>query len=245
MGDAAAVSGLTLLFWIALPYVALAVFVVGHAWRWRVDQFGWTSRSSQLQESRLLSVGGPIFHYATFAAIGGHVLGILVPASWTAAVGIDETSYHWISAILGAIAGVLVVVGLLVLILRRVTVPRVTATTSRTDVLAYSLLVVVIALGLGETLFVNLFGAGYDYRASVALWFRGLFLLDPQPGLMVGAPLIYQVHVILAWLLFMLWPFSRLVHAWSYPLLFLGRPWILYRSYRRSPIGAGETRAGR
>ncbi len=238
-------SGLTLLFWIALPYVALAVFVVGHIWRWRVDQFGWTSRSSQLQESRLLSVGGPVFHYATFAAIGGHVLGILIPASWTAAVGIDETTYHWISAILGTIAGVLVVVGLIVLVARRVGVPRVAVTTSLTDVLAYLLLVIVIALGLGETLFVNLLGPGYDYRASVALWFRGLFLLNPRPELMVAAPTIYQVHVIVAWLLFILWPFSRLVHAWSYPALFLGRPWILYRSYRRSRVGRGEAPAGR
>ncbi len=181
-----------------------------------------------------------MFHYATFAAIGGHVLGILIPASWTAAVGIDETAYHWISAVLGTIAGVLVVAGMLVLLARRVGVPRVAATTSRSDVVAYLLLAVVIALGLGETLFVNLLGPGYDYRASVALWFRGLFLLDPRPELMGAAPPIYQVHVILAWLLFMLWPFSRLVHAWSYPILFLGRPWVLYRSYRQSRVARRE-----
>jgi nitrate reductase gamma subunit len=239
------VSGLALLFWIALPYAAIVVFVVGHAWRWRVDQYGWTTRSSQLQEARLLSVGGPVFHYATFAAIGGHVLGILIPASWTAAVGIDEELYHVISAVLGTVAGVLVVVGLVVLVARRAGVPRVAVTTSRTDVLAYLLLAVVIALGLGETLFVNLLGPGYDYRASVALWFRGIFLLDPQPALMTGAPPIYQAHVILAWLLFMLWPFSRLVHAWSYPLLFLGRPWILYRGYRRSGADRGGAQPGR
>ncbi len=227
-------SGLTLLFWIALPYVAIAVFIIGHIWRWRVDQYGWTTRSSQLQESKLLSVGGPIFHYATFAAIGGHVLGILIPASWTATIGINEEMYHFISASLGTLAGVLVVVGLVVLVVRRVFMPRVRFTTSRTDALAYLLLTVVIALGLGETLFVNALGPGYDYRATVAIWFRGLFLLDPRPELMTGAPPIYQIHVILAWFLFMLWPFSRLVHAWSYPLMFVGRPWILYRSYRRS-----------
>lgn len=238
-------SGLTLLLWIALPYVALTVFVVGHIWRWRVDQYGWTSRSSQLQESRLLAVGGPVFHYATFAAIGGHVLGILIPASWTAEIGIDENLYHLISAVLGTAAGVLVIVGLAVLLVRRVGVPRVAATTSRTDAAAYVLLTVVIALGLGETLFVNLLGPGYDYRASVALWFRGLFLLNPQPELMVGAPLIYQVHVILAWLLFLVWPFSRLVHAWSYPLLFLGRPWILYRSHRRRGVAREGSEAVR
>lgn len=238
-------SGLDLVFWIALPYIAITVFVVGHIWRWRVDQYGWTSRSSQVQESRLLSVGGPVFHYATFAAIAGHVLGILIPASWTAAVGIDENLYRLISASLGTLAGVLVAVGLIVLVARRLGVSRVRTTTSRTDILAYVLLAVVIALGLVETVLVNLLGAGYDYRSSVAIWFRGIFLADPRPELMVGAPLIYQVHVILAWLLFMVWPFSRLVHAWSYPLLFIGRPWILYRSYRRGPAGRREAGADR
>ena len=62
-----------------LPYLALGVFVVGHVWRWRYDQFGWTSRSTQLQERRLLKWGGPLFHYGTFAAIAGHVIGILIP----------------------------------------------------------------------------------------------------------------------------------------------------------------------
>ena len=68
-----------LFWWVALPYLALGVFVVGHVWRWRYDQFGWTSRSTQLQERRLLKWGGPLFHYGTFAAIAGHVIGILIP----------------------------------------------------------------------------------------------------------------------------------------------------------------------
>lgn len=236
-------SGSSLLLWIVLPYVTIAVFVVGHIWRWRVDQYGWTSRSSQLQESRWLAIGGPIFHYATFAAIAGHVLGILVPASWTSALGIDEGLYHAISAVLGAIAGVGVVVGLLVLAARRVGHPRVAATTSRMDMVVFALLAVVIALGLAETILVNLLGPGYDYRATVALWFRGLFLLDPQPALMDGAPLLYQVHVTIAWALFLVWPFSRLVHAWSYPLLFLGRPWVLYRSARTGRSSRGADKA--
>ncbi|HEU4674264.1 MAG TPA: respiratory nitrate reductase subunit gamma [Candidatus Limnocylindrales bacterium] len=238
-------TGLTLLLWVALPYVAIAVFVVGHAWRWRVDQFGWTSRSSQLQESRLLAVGGPVFHYATFAAIAGHVLGILVPASWTAAFGIDEHLYHLIAGSLGTVAGVLVVVGLVVLVVRRVLVPRVAVTTSRTDVAAYLLLAVVIALGLAETILYTVLGPAYDYRSTFGIWFRGIFLLDPRPELVASAPPIYQVHAILAWLLYMLWPFSRLVHAWSYPILFLGRPWILYRSQRRSSVGRAAARPNR
>ncbi len=226
-------SGPALLFWIVLPYVALTTFVVGHAWRWRRDQFGWTSRSSQLMESRLLRWGGPLFHYGAFAAIAGHVLGILVPASWTAALGISEPMYHLLSAGAGTAAGLAVVAGLLLLLYRRASVPRVAVTTTRIDIAVYVLLTITIGLGILETVGVNLLGGGYDYRASVAVWFRGLFLLDPHPELMVAAPTVYQLHVLAAWLLFALWPFSRLVHAWSYPILYLGRPWILYRGYRR------------
>lgn len=236
-------SGLDLIVWVALPYVALTVFVVGHVWRWRHDQFGWTSRSSQLEESVLLKWASPIFHYGTLAAIAGHVLGILIPESWTEAVGIPEWLYHWISAIPGSLAAVAVLVGLAILIYRRLTVARVAAATSRTDILVYALLTLIIILGAIETIGVNLLGTPYDYRLTVGVWFRGLFLLDPQPGLMTSAPLLYQLHVFCAWFLFALWPFSRLVHAWSVPWAYLGRPWVLFRSHRaRRPAGPGPGR---
>jgi nitrate reductase gamma subunit len=166
-------------------------------------------------------------------------LGILIPASWMAAIGITEEGYHLLSAVAGTAAGVLVVVGLAILVYRRLAVPRVAATTSRMDVVAYALLILVIALGFGETVVVNALGPGYDYRASVALWFRGLFVLDPMPQLMTGAPIVYQVHAISAWFLFIAWPFSRLVHAWSLPWAYFGRPWILFR---RHPARRGSRR---
>lgn len=237
-------SGATLAFWIILPYAAMAIFFAGHAWRWRHDQFGWTSLSTQLQERRLLLFGSPLFHYGSLAAILGHVVGILIPERWTAAVGVSEDAYRLFSAVGGTIAGAAVVIGLLILLYRRITVRRVAVTTSRVDIAVYVLLFVVIGLGVTETVGVNLVGRGYDYRATVAIWFRGLFAANPQPGLMATAPLLYQVHAISAWFLFALWPFSRLVHAWSYPVLYLGRPWILYRGYRsrarsyRAPIAA-------
>ena len=68
------------LLWVALPYVSTTIFVGGLIWRYHRDQFGWTSRSTQLLESRLLAPGSILFHYGALAAIGGHVLGILVPA---------------------------------------------------------------------------------------------------------------------------------------------------------------------
>ncbi len=216
--------------WVVLPYVAIAIFVAGHVWRYRVDKFGWTSRSTQLLESRWLAWGSNLFHYGALAAIAGHVLGILVPASLTAAVGIDEQRYHLLSAGAGTAAGVVCGAGLVILVWRRLAFPQIRRATSYVDIATYALLIVIITLGLIDTLWYNTILGGYDYRRSVAVWFRGIFLFDPRPQLMVGAPLIYELHAATAWLLFALWPFSRLVHAWSLPFQYLGRPYILYRS---------------
>ena len=72
---------------VVVPYVCLAIFVVGHFWRYRYDKFGWTTRSSQLYENRLLRIGSPLFHFGMLGVVGGHVIGLLVPQSWTDAVG--------------------------------------------------------------------------------------------------------------------------------------------------------------
>src|SRR5699024_6068104 len=109
----------SILLWVVLPYVCLAIFVVGHIWRYRYDKFGWTTRSSQLYESRLLRWGSPLFHFGILFVIGGHIIGLLIPKSWTEAVGISQTAYHWMAVVIGAIAGFCTVVGLVILIYRR------------------------------------------------------------------------------------------------------------------------------
>jgi nitrate reductase gamma subunit len=218
-----------ILLWIVLPYVSITLFVAGHIWRYRQDQFGWTCRSSQLLESHVLAWGSNLFHYGALAAIAGHILGILVPADVTATVGITENSYHLLSASAGTAAGLCCLAGLLILLYRRVAIPRVRRTTSSVDIAVYALLGIVIGLGIVETIVKGVLGGGYDYRDTVGVWFRGIFLLQPHPELMTSAPLLYQAHAAVAWLLYALWPFSRLVHAWSVPVQYLGRPYILYR----------------
>jgi respiratory nitrate reductase gamma subunit len=222
-----------LFVWLVLPYVSLTVFVVGHWWRYRRDQFGWTSRSTQLLESRLLAWGSTMFHYGALAVIGGHVAGILVPKSVTESLGISENAYHHLAGIAGGIVGLICLIGFGILTFRRTKIRRVRATTSVSDIAVFVLLGILILLGNGLTFGYNVFGSGYDYRETVAPWFRTLFY-DPQPSLMADTPVAYQLHAAIPWLLYAVWPFSRLVHAWSYPLQYLGRPYILYR--RRHPI---------
>jgi nitrate reductase gamma subunit len=223
------VSAGTILLWIVLPYVSITIFVAGHVWRYRHDQFGWTSRSTQLLESRLLAWGSPLFHYGALAAIGGHALGILIPASATSAVGVHEHAYHLIAALAGGVAAVVTAIGFLILVYRRATMRRVAVTTSWLDLAVFGLLTVSIGLGVSETLAIQVFGHTYDYRTSISPWFRSLLIFQPETHTVTGARLIFQIHAISAWPLYALWPFSRLVHAWSIPFQYLGRPYILYR----------------
>ena len=154
------------------------------------------------------------------------MLGILVPKSATEAPGAHEHLSHLVSVS----AGTAMTAGFAILLDRHLRGGRVAATTTSTDRAVYFLLLTEIATGMLATVGANLIGGGYDYRETVAPWFRGLFQLAPHGSLMAGAPLVYQLHALATLGLFALWPFSRLVHAWSVPLAYLARraP-ILYR----------------
>jgi len=238
-----------LLLYVVLPYAAIAIFLVGHWWRYRTDRYGWGARSTQLLESRTLRFASIVFHVGALAAIGGHVIGIIVPRAWTDAAGISPEAYHLVAVVAGLAAGVAVTVGLLALIYRRLRFPRVRATTTRLDVAVFVLLTLGILTGLTATV-LNL-GDSVHYRDNVAPYFRGILLLDPQPELMTGGGvgLIFQLHVTAVWFLYALWPFSRLVHAWSLPIDYLRRSPILYRGRgprpRRARAAATTIRAER
>ena len=138
---------MTTLLWVVLPYVCLTTFVVGLFWRYRYDKFGWTTRSSQLYEGRQLASASPLFHFGILAVLAGHVIGLLVPASWTAALGISEALYHAVAALAGAIAGSMTAVGLAMLVYRRRLTRSIFQVTTPMDKAMYVLLGAVIAVG--------------------------------------------------------------------------------------------------
>jgi nitrate reductase gamma subunit len=237
-------SAVDLFLWVIVPYVCLASFVVGHYWRYRYDKFGWTTRSSQLYESRLLRLGSPLFHFGLLFAIGGHVIGILVPESWTRAAGLSETAYHAMAVALGTVAGFGTVIGMAILIYRRRTVGPVFSATTKNDKAMYVLLAATILVGLGTTVLGNITGHPHDYRLTVAPYFRSIFYLHPRVDLINKAPIGFRIHTMLAWLLFAAWPFTRLVHVFSAPLGYLTRPYIVYRSREATALGTRATRRG-
>ena len=236
-------SALNVLLWVGVPYAAIATFIVGHVWRYRYDKFGWTTRSSQLYERRLLRWGSPLFHFGILLVALGHIGGLLVPESWTEAAGVSETAYHAVAFTLGTVAGVATVAGAAILIYRRRTVGPVFSATTRNDKAMYVLLMLTVLLGLATTVLGNVTGHPHDYRQTVAPWFRSIFYLRPDTSLILKAPLGFKLHVLSAWVLFAFWPFSRLVHVFSAPLGYLTRPYIVYRS-RDTALGTRAPRRG-
>ncbi|MFC8531686.1 respiratory nitrate reductase subunit gamma [Nocardia sp. NPDC057227] len=225
--------------WMTLPYIAFTSFLLGHVWRYRTDQFGWTTRSSQLHESRLLRLGSPLFHFGMLGVFGGHVLGVLIPQSWTDAIGISHHTYHVVAVAAGSVAGFAVIAGIGILLYRRFTVPAVRRATTRSDKVMYFLLAGALITGLLNTVGSNLLWGTYNYRETVSPWFRSLFTVDPQPELMVGVPWTFQAHGLFVLVLVAIWPYTRLVHMFSAPIGYLTRPYIVYRS---KETNAADTR---
>ncbi|MCE3554087.1 respiratory nitrate reductase subunit gamma [Pseudonocardia sp. RS11V-5] len=223
------------LLWGVLPYVMVAVLVVGTIWRYRYDKFGWTTRSSELYESRLLRIGSPLFHFGLLVVIIGHVIGLLIPQSWTSAAGLSPTAYHVQALALGGIAGFCTLVGIGILIYRRRTTGPVFSATTRNDKSMYVVLVAALVAGLATTLLGVVGGESGNYRESVSPWFRSLFVLQPDIASMAGAGLAFHIHTLIGMVLFAIWPFTRLVHAFTAPLGYLFRPYVVYRSRTAGP----------
>ncbi|RVX44647.1 nitrate reductase gamma subunit [Nonomuraea polychroma] len=214
--------------WIVTPYITIVIFLGGLIWRYRYDKFGWTTRSSQLYESRLLRVASPLFHYALLFVIIGHITGLLIPTSWTDAIGVNNHVYHVNALAWGGIAGVGTLVAVGLLIYRRRTTGPVFMSTTNNDKTMYAVLALAILSGVVTTV-AGFVPSEVSYRTTVGPWFRSLITLQPDVYAMAHASGLYKVHTLIGMVLIMLFPFSRLVHALSAPLGYLFRPYIVYR----------------
>lgn len=232
-------TGIQAFLWVAFPWLAIAAFVIGIIWRWRYDQMGWTTHSTQIYESKLLRLSSPLFHWGMMFVILGHLMGLAIPKSWTRAVGISDHFYHLLATIPGTIAGIAVVLGLIGLLYRRVVNRSVFLSTATSDKIMYVLLSIAILSGFIATVSTQVFGGaeGYDYRETISPWIRQLLIFNPQPELMMDVPWEFKLHVFAGFLLIAVWPFTRLVHAFSVPVGYTTRPYVVYRSRGRDVAG--------
>ncbi|MDX7994309.1 respiratory nitrate reductase subunit gamma [Bacillus subtilis] len=216
------------ILWGIMPYIVLTIFIGGHIYRYQHDQFGWTAKSSELLEKKKLAAGSTLFHWGLLCVVGGHVMGILIPEGVYASLGISEHMYHKMAISAGLPAGIAACTGLVILTYRRLFDKRIRKTSSPSDILTLLLLLFMMLSGVAAT-FLNIDSKGFDYRTTVGPWFREIALFRPDPSLMESVPLWFKFHIVIGYVVFILWPFTRLVHVFSLPLKYLTRSYVVYR----------------
>ena len=217
-----------LLLWGIFPYIILTIFVGGLIYRYQKDQFGWTTKSSELLEKKQLRWGSILFHFGIIFVFGGHVLGLIIPVELYHALGITEHMYHLVAIGFGIPAGIAALIGMILLTWRRISVKRIKATTSPSDWVALIFVLAAITTGITATS-LNVDSHGFDYRTTIAPWLRGLFYFHIQPELMVDVPIWFKIHIYTTFSLYVVFPFTRLVHVFSLPIRYLGRSFVIYK----------------
>ena len=215
--------------WVIFPYICLVVCVIGHIYRYRTDQFGWTSKSSEFVEKKQLKIGSMMFHIGIIPVIFGHVAGLGIPKEWLHAIGGNDHLYHIGAVYIGGLFGLLTLGGMIVLTSRRFTKKNVRRLSSGSDLVVNVLLLFIVFMGMYSTVVTNMVEPSFDYRSTISVWFRNLFLLSPDASLMTNVPLSFKIHILAGLGIFALWPFTRLVHIWSVPVNYMSRSYILYR----------------
>jgi nitrate reductase gamma subunit len=191
-----------------------------------------------LFEKKWLRIGSPLFHWGIVFAFIGHVMGVLIPKSVYDTLGVSDEMYHVFAITGGGLAGVMVVAGLVVLLIRRMTVRRVRVQSGFADYFSLVIVLFVSVLGTYMTIVYNTTVIAYEYRTTIGPWFRSLLYFQPKYGLMADVPLLFQMHIVSAFLLFAVIPFTKLVHMFSFPVRYPTRAPMQYRSrtgYRRHP----------
>lgn len=220
------------LLWVIFPYICVVVFIVGHIFRYRTDQFSWTAKSSEFIEKKQLMIGSLLFHIGIIPVILGHISGLGIPKSWMHAFGVSDHLYHIGAIYIGGFFGFVTLAGMIILTSRRFTKSTVRKLSSTSDLIVNVILLFIVFMGMYATLVTNAVQPDFDYRSSISVWFRNLFILQPDASLMADVPVSFKIHVLSGFLIMGLWPFTRLVHVWSVPLNYAGRSYILYRKNR-------------
>ncbi|GAA6202665.1 respiratory nitrate reductase subunit gamma [Aquicoccus sp. SU-CL01552] len=217
------------------PYIALTVLIFGSIARYETEPFTWKSSSSQLLRRRQLIIGSVLFHVGVLVIFFGHLGGLLTPIWIFDAVGISHGAKQLLAVIAGGVAGVMALAGGGMLFHRRWTDPRIRRTSSFADIGILALLLAQLVLGVG-TIFVSLQHLDGHEMTKFMAWAQGIFTFDGQAASYIeDVALVFKLHLFLGLTIFLLFPFTRLVHMLSVPLRYLWRPgYQIVRSRRKT-----------
>lgn len=227
------------IFFVWYPYVCISSFVFGSLIRFDREQYTWKASSSQLLRKRQLFWGSNLFHFGILFLFLGHAVGLLTPtAIYTLFITVEQKQMIAVTA--GGIAGVICFIGLTLLLHRRLFDERIRQTSTYMDLSILVILWVQLSLGL-ITLPFSFAHSDGEVMLRLSHWAQGIITVQPVDAkTLQGLAWPYLVHLVLGMTIFLLFPFSRLVHIWSAPVWYLGRKG--YQVVRRRPVEVSHVR---
>jgi nitrate reductase gamma subunit len=220
----------TLLFGV-YPYICLVVLLIGSLIRFDREPYTWKSDSSQMLRKRELRLGSNLFHYGVIVVILGHFAGFLAP-HWMVDWALTPAAHQLLAMVIGGIAGAIAIVGLTILLHRRLADPRIRLNSRKWDIAVAFMLWLQLALGL-LTVPLSAYHMNGALFETLTDYVKGIVTLDAgSAALMVGVPLTYKLHILLGFTLFLVSPFTRMIHIWSGAgaLAYLFRPYQIVRT---------------
>ena len=224
------------LIFAVYPYIALTVFVIGSWIRYDSEQYTWKTDSSQLLSNKGMLLASNFFHIGILSIFGGHFAGLVLPHGLWLALGVTDMQHQWLAIMAGTVFGVMCLIGGGILWLRRMFNTRVRASSRASDIFILSWLMVTLVLGL-STLPVSVGHANHgDATVMLALsaWVQSILTLNPQPELLDGVDPIFKLHMFFGLTVFLVFPFTRLVHVLTAPLNYVARSYQIVRAKRTS-----------
>ncbi|MGZ5057628.1 MAG: respiratory nitrate reductase subunit gamma, partial [Methylobacter sp.] len=211
------------------PYIAISVFFIGSLARYDRDQYTWRTGSSQFLRAKELRLGSNLFHIGILLLFVGHFVGLLTPPAVYHALGLSTSAKQILAVVAGGVFGGVCLRGIIILIRRRLTDARIRATSSRMDIFILLLIGVQLALGL-LTLPISLYHYDGANMLLLAEWAQRIVTFRSGAADQVSEiGFIFKLHLFLGQTLFLVFPFSRLVHVWSVPLGYVTRPYQVVR----------------
>lgn len=222
------------------PYIALSVFLVGSLVRFDTDQYGWRSKSSQFLRRKQLVWGSILFHVGILGILIGHAGGLLTPIAVFDALGISHAFKQMTAIVVGGFFGTMCFVGILLLLHRRLFDRRIRKTSSPSDIGVLAILFVQLTLGM-LTIPLSLGHPDGEEMVKFMSWAQGIVALQPSASAYIeGVPLVFRAHIFLGLTIFLIFPFTRLVHVWSAPVAYLTRRYQVVRTKARPALARAD-----